>query len=439
MYNATTMEKLFLSVCSDTLRAHDGFDIRGELGTYSAAMVVWLGITKRLTSTSLSQALAALAQQLEHTDLNAFVDRPSQKLRDRNMSLHTGGLSRAQQRMPEEMLQELFLHSGKEIEAHYQKQQELSVPNVYMLDGMVLTTARTNATMECYGTVKNRKKTLHYPRVRCVAAHRIDTGVCASMTIGAYTDHESVLARQVLEQLPPDSIVVEDRGFSAPGLLAYAQERGIKSIVRLKDTVGKKLLKLQGQQPSFLWESYSSIDDKEVTIEGRIVHVENNVPGFRTSTLYLFTNSSLSDEKIAELYRQRVQVETAIRYIKQTLRLAFVTARTPEAIRKEIYTAYLTFNLVRAIMYDIASVGGIAVNRLSFTKTISFIVAYGPVLLSAKTKDVPAILGRFRKYILQCKNPLRKKPRSYPREVKMPRGKYPLASTVELVNQEKGK
>ena len=57
MFNNSTIEKLFLSVCGETLRSTNGFKVRGELGTYSHALVVWLGITKRLNGGSLSDAL----------------------------------------------------------------------------------------------------------------------------------------------------------------------------------------------------------------------------------------------------------------------------------------------------------------------------------------------------------------------------------------------
>ena len=439
MFNTSTIEKLFLSLCGETLRSNNGFNVRGELGTYSPALVVWLGITKRLNGGSLSDALVTLSQQLEDSDLSSLVERPSRKLREKNLSVNTGGLSRAQQRLSEELSQELFTESAQQVEKHFKELEEPSKPNIYILDGLVLTTSRTDATVQGYGTVRNRKKALHYPRVRCVAAHGLNSGVCPALAIGSYTDHETVLARKVFAQLPKNSIVVEDRGFAAPGLVAYAQEHGVKSVVRLKDSVAQKLLKQQGKETQFVWKAYSPLENKEVEIRGRIVHLVSSVPGFRTSSLYVFTNTELSDEELGQLYRQRVQVETAIRYIKQTLRLAFISARTPEAIRKEIYSAYLTFNLVRAIMQDTALSEAVPITRLSFTATLKLSVAYAPVLLSAKPKDIPAILARFKKHILECKIPLRKNSRSYPRQVKMQRNKYPLAATVDFVNTEKGK
>ena len=341
--------------------------------------------------------------------------------------------------MTEELTQELFIESARQLDKYFEKIEDPSKPNIYILDGLVLTTARTDATVQCYGTVRNRTKALHYPRVRCVAAHRLDTAVCPALAIGSYTDHETVLARKVFTQLPKNSIVVEDRGFAAPGLIAYAQGHGIKSVVRLKDSAAQKLLRQQGKEPQFVWKAFSALENTEVEIQGRIVHLVSSVPGFRTSSMYVFTNSDLNDDEISQLYRKRVQVETAIRYIKQTLRLAFVSAHTPEAIRKEIYTAYLTFNLVRAIMQDCCISEGVPITRLSFTATLKLAVAYAPVLLRAKSKDIPSILARFKKHILECKNPLRKNPRSYPRQVKMQRNKYQLAATIDLVNTEKGK
>jgi hypothetical protein len=437
MQKIGAIEELFLAACGDELRAHDGFSVRGELGVFSSAVVVYLGIQQRLSGQSQSGVLGDFAERLEEYGVGALVERPSRKLRECDISINSGGLSRARERLSEQFCQELFTKGARNIEAHFAALGQRA-SNTYLIDGVVFTVADSEETRSHYGVVKHRKKALHYPRVRCVAAHRLDTGVSQALVIGSITDHETTLAKRVLEQLPKGCTVVMDRGFATPALAQRAAELGIFVVVRLKNSIGKKLLAKQAGTNSVLWAS--SMQAKlHMQATGRVVYVNNEIPGFRSTEFYLFTSAPQGDTETGNLYRQRVQIETAIRHVKQTLNLFFVVSKTPEAIRKELYIAYLTFNLIRAIMEDTALFHNVPVTRLSFTATVQLTKIYGRALLRAKPSEYSKVLLRFRTHIREQLLPNRLKPRSYPRHVKMPRDKYPSASTIPLVNQEKGK
>jgi hypothetical protein len=125
-----------------------------------------------------------------------------------------------------------------------------------------------------------------------------------------------------------------------------------------------------------------------------------------------------------------------IRDINQTLTMAFVRSKKGEMIEKEILIAYPTLNLLRATMQETATALGRAPNRMSFTATISLVRAYAPLLAAANTKeDQEKIRQRCQTNMFQSKLPVRSKERSYPRVVKYPRDKHPLAG----IKREKGK
>jgi hypothetical protein len=86
------LEELFLEVCGNELRAHNGFSVRGELGVFSSAVIVYLGIQQRLTGHDQSGVLSDFAQRLEQQGVGGLVERPSRKLRECDISTNSGGL-----------------------------------------------------------------------------------------------------------------------------------------------------------------------------------------------------------------------------------------------------------------------------------------------------------------------------------------------------------
>ena len=434
MEKFSALEDLFLQVCGEQLEKRDGYKVRGELGIFSSAVIVWLGIQQRLNGQSQSAVLGEFAARLESGEKISLVSRPSRKLREGEISTNSGGLSRARGRLPESVCKELFLQSAKNIEGHFANLGQRE-SNIYLIDGLVLAVAHTKETVSNYGKVRHGAGILHYPRVRCVSAHRLDTGVCSALSIGNYTDHEITLAKSALEQLPSGSTVVMDRGFASAALIQCAERLGISVIVRLKNTVGKRLLASQNSKSTVNWQS----SDRSAQVTGRVTYINNQVPGFRSSEFYLFTNTKIGDTELGQLYLKRLQVETAIRQVKQTLNLFFVSSKSPESIRKEIYIAYIAFNLIRAVMEDTAIALSVPVNRLSFTATIDLVNTYAKLIPATPKTQLPKILDRFRIHIKQRLLPTRNYPRSYPRVVKLPGDKYPSAAVEKLVNQEKGK
>jgi len=128
-----SLSELLKTVCVDWLRDRDGCDVRCELGVFSTAVVVWLGIQQRLKDNSLKDALASVAAELKAGALDKFVTRPSYKLRDGKIVLNTGGISRERHRLSSETVQELFDAATNNI------QQSLGFNEgrqpIYILDG----------------------------------------------------------------------------------------------------------------------------------------------------------------------------------------------------------------------------------------------------------------------------------------------------------------
>jgi hypothetical protein len=58
-----SLEETFVAVCDEYLSSRNGYDIRGEQGLFSFAMIIWLGIQQRLSGYSLRSSLNELASR----------------------------------------------------------------------------------------------------------------------------------------------------------------------------------------------------------------------------------------------------------------------------------------------------------------------------------------------------------------------------------------
>jgi hypothetical protein len=106
-------------------------------------------------------------------------------------------------------------------------------------------------------------------------------------------------------------------------------------------------------------------------------HVDR--PGFRTESLVVVTTLCDAEEytskEIAELYRDRWLAELDIRAIKITLAMDVLRCKTPEMVRREVWTHLLAYNLIRRSILQSAQASGCSPRELSFTAALQAIAA----------------------------------------------------------------
>ena len=426
--SSKSIEQLFFEVSNQYFQEQDGYRCRSELGIFSFATVVWLGILQRLSGNSLQKAIAEMVKQIQEGETPLVLQQQrTKKSRNGNLSLNTGGLSRARDRLDEDSVFDLFETITNNIKARIVENKKKR--QVYVMDGQVVAIARTDSNLKGFCSTGNGSGELHFPRVRTVAAHNLSSGLAESVSIGSWKTSETNLGSDVIDNLPKGSIVIMDRFYDKPSFLHKTKEKGIDVVVRLRDSFANKLIgKLPNNttQKEVEWTRKCN-DGNIVNIKGRIIKYKSAIKGFRSSEFYFFTTAEdLSAQEVADLYLQRVNVEVYIRQIKQTLNLFFVRAKKSSNVKIEILLAYMTFNLLRAVMTDTANALNLPVHRMSFTATMSLCRAYALAFARAPTKsELSSLIQQFRKHMEQAKVPIRKKHRSYPRVIKYPRDKYP--------------
>ena len=161
--------------------------------------------------------------------------------------------------------------------------------------------------------------------------------------------------------------------------------------------------------------------------------VRDNIsrPGFRTRQITLVAtlldSESYPVADLAELYRQRWQIETSLAHLKTTMRMEVLHCKTVPGVLKELTVLAIVSNLVRMVMWHSATLQRISVERISFLDALRW--------LGAPKTGMPLralIVNPFRPHRIEPRVKKRR-PKSFPLMIK-PR----QALQQQLVYQEVG-
>ncbi|MDL2216272.1 IS4 family transposase [Desulfovibrio sp. OttesenSCG-928-M14] len=157
--------------------------------------------------------------------------------------------------------------------------------------------------------------------------------------------HESRMAKSL--SLPKGSIVTFDKGYIAYSWFQLLTVKGIFFVTRLKDNAVFKLLE---RRPVNRKTGVTSDHIIEVThSRGKTLRLRRI--GYRDAETgkryeFLTNHFCLSAKTIADIYKDRWQIEIFFREIKQNLRIKSFVGTSENAVLIQIYTALTTYLLL---------------------------------------------------------------------------------------------
>ena len=302
-----------------------------------------------------------------------------------------------------------------------------------MLDGSSLQLEAEPELGKAYPPASNQHGQSHWPVMRIVVLHDLETGLaerpCWGPLNGRKAVSEQALAKRVLQHVPKGSVIVGDRNFGIFSTVYDAHQQGLAVVVRLtaaraksKSLLGGPIAR-EGDQP-LCWRPSRWDGGKgqqpwpaDAGVEGRLIAWRVG-RGKHKKWLYLFTTLSLPAQEVVELYGRRWNIETDLRSLKQTVRLHRITAHSVDMMEKELLVAVMAYNLVRAIMFLAAQRATIDARQLSFTYACNIVLDGYPKILAARgAQRQQQELERILDLVSRCRLPQRSKRRSSPREV----------------------
>ena len=184
-------------------------------------------------------------------------------------------------------------------------------------------------------------------------AIKLHTGLDADGYLPAFMDmtngktHEIQWARAL--QLPPGSCVVFDKGFNDYSWYQKLTENKVFFVTRLKrNAVVEFLQKRQGRK------STNISQDQTIQLKGMNSHLRlicSTDPATGKEYHFITNNFDLQAATIADLYKERWQIELFFKWIKQNLKVKTFLGTTPNAVLTQLWIALCVYLLLSFLKF----------------------------------------------------------------------------------------
>jgi putative transposase len=350
---------------------------------YSTAVMVWSFLGQVLRDGKEASCQSAVARVVTYCHQQG-TDTPT---------ADTGDYCKARAKLSEAALRDLT----REVAAEVQQQADPSWLwkglHAKLVDGFTFTMPDTEKNQAEYPSPKTQKKGVGLPIARAAAILSLATAVVMDLAVGPYSGKETgetALLRELLRSFVAGDLAVMDRFYCSFMMIALLLGRDVQVCARMHHRRhvdfrrGRRLGKYdhiivwtKPQRPKWMDQAtYEAIPD---TLEMREIRYHVVQPGYRSKTITIATTlidaEMYSKEDIAQLYGFRWNSELDIRSIKRSLNLCHVRCKSPEMVRKELWTTLLGYNLIRTTAAAAASLHDKQPRQISFTSTCQYVLS----------------------------------------------------------------
>ena len=316
----------------------------------------------------------------------------------RACSAETGAYCQARKRLPEQFFSNVARQAGRTLEANVSPNWLWKQRRVLVFDGAAVSMPDTPANQRDYPQPDTQKPDLGFPLARIAVVFSLACGAVLDLGICRYAgkeQSESGMLRGMWTLFRPGDVLLGDRLMCAWTEMVMLKARGVDCVCRFTShrradfRRGKRLGPgdhiVNWPKPtkprSIDRESYDALPEF-LTIRECRIRIDQD--GFRSKALVVATtllNSAVfTRDDLAQLYRARWNAELDLRSLKQTLQMDVLRCKTPELVRKEIWTHILAYNLIRTIIAQSAMKHGIAPRSISFKGAVQTLAAFQPLI-----------------------------------------------------------
>jgi Transposase DDE domain len=353
---------------------------------YSPLVTLWVFLGQVLSADASCRA--AVARLIAHR-----VSRGQ-----RPCSAETGAYCQARKRLPEKFFSDIARQTGRALEANVDPRWLWKRRRVYVYDGSSVSMPDTPENQHDYPQPDTQKRGLGFPLARIAAVFSLACGAVLDVGICRYAgkgQSDLGILRTLWNIFLPGDVMLADRLMCAWTEMVMLKQRGIDCVCRFTSHRSADFRRGRGLGPDdhiVTWpkptkprsidrDTYNTLPEFLMVRECR-VRVEQ--PGFRIKTLIIATTLLDADEftkdDLVQLYRARWNGELDLRSLKQTMQMDVLRCKTPELVRKELWTHILAYNLIRTIMAQAAAKHEIEPRSISFKGAIQTLEAFQPVM-----------------------------------------------------------
>ena len=306
-------------------------------------------------------------------------------------SAKTGAYCRARKRLPEKLFS--ARKTGQELDANSSDSWLWKERRVYMFDGATVMMPDTEENQEAYPQNEVQRPGLGFPIARIAVIFSLSCGAVIDLAIGRYAGKgqgESTLLRTLWDIFRPGDIVITDALLCTWAEILMLKQRGVDYVGQLHvmrnadfrtgKRLGKKDHIVRWPKPFVRWMDKESRKAAPDFLEIRECCISIEQPGFRSEKIVIVTTLldpiEFTKDDIAEIFFRRWNVELDLRCLKSEMKMEMLRCKTPELVRKEIWTYILAYNLIRTVMAQAATKHNLHPRTISFKGTIQTLEAF---------------------------------------------------------------
>jgi hypothetical protein len=350
--------------------------------------------------------LAAFIQQTMNPDqscrqalANIIADRAAKGLTE--ISSNTGPYCKARIRLREEMIKKLAMTVGEKLDRSSNHSWTWRGRHVKLADGTTVSGPDTDENQAEYPQPDSQEQGLGFPIARCVAVISLAVGSVLGIAIGPYHGKETgehALLREILDCYSAGNIFLGDRYYCSYFLIAMLKEKNVDAVFQIHSareydfrrgtSLGQMDHLVTWEKPAKpKWMSKETYAEMPDTLQVR----ETKTYDLVMVSTFLDANE-VSKSDLNHLYKSRWTVEIDLLYIKEIMGMGILRCKTPEMMRKEIYTHILSYNLIRTVIAQAADIHDKNPQEISFKGAMQLINSFRPTIIYAKRKNLKRIL-----------------------------------------------
>ncbi len=323
-------------------------------------------------------------------------------------SAETGAYCQARKRLPESFFSDVARHTGRALDAKVDPQWLWKRRRVYIYDGSSVSMPDTPKNQAAYPQPDTQKPGLGFPLARIAAIFSLACGTVLDVGICRYAgkgQSELGMLRKLWDLFRTGDVLLADSYLCAWTEMVMLKQRGVDCVLRLNSNRSADFRRGNRLGPGdhvVQWTKPTkprSIDRKTYNVLPEFLmvrecHIRVEQRGFRVQSLVVATTlldaAEYTKEDLANLYRARWHAELDLRSLKETMQMRVLRCKTPELVRKELWTHVLAYNLIRTIIAQAASKHGLEPRSISFKGAMQTLQAFQPVIAMQTEDDAAA-------------------------------------------------
>ena len=312
------------------------------------------------------QATEALEEQLNQEkvldqSLDKKAGRPKKytlqlpKSLEKDISLNTAAYSKARERVPMALAEELFSNSRiSEVNNSYSHWYGY---RVLIGDGTYVQMQDTERIREEYEVKYHGQSNEGYPQGLLESISERGTGQVVSFKLSNRHVSELALFYEMIDEVPIGSVLLLDDLYNCYEIIAKCKRKGIEMLMPAKRERSYELIEVlsEGDEiirikpPKKRSEWLAKNEEPNTFLLRRIVCKSPEGKEYVLHTTIL--DAKIDKHEFQLLYLTRWDIEISIREIKTIMDVNILRSKTPEMALKELTVSLATYNLIRKIIY----------------------------------------------------------------------------------------